>query len=156
MIFTPPGKIAPVMIMYDSKKILTSIVRTSQMGQIGIRSVLDKSTSPALHKALEAQLAEFDTIESEAHILAAQRGWELPELDPGVRMVMDMMTRMRIPRRDPDSRIADLMILGNTKGMVKSLRNLHRFDYEDRQVSTISQKLLDCETANIRQLKGFL
>ena len=156
MFFFPVEILIWVMNMYSSKKLLTSILRTTQMGQIGIRSVLDKTTNPALRRALESQLTEYDTIESEAHILAAERGWELQELDPGVRAIMDMMTRIRVPKREPDSRIADLMILGNTKGMVKSLKNLHRFDYEDARISTISQKLLDCETANIRQMKGFL
>lgn len=156
MFFFPLEILIWVMNMYSSKKLLTSILRTTQMGQIGIRSVLDKTTNPALRRALESQLTEYDTIESEAHILAAERGWELQELDPGVRAITDMMTRIRVPKRDPDSRIADLMILGNTKGMVKSLKNLHRFDYEDARISTISQKLLDCETANIRQMKGFL
>lgn len=156
MFFFPMEILIWVMNMYSSKKLLTSILRTTQMGQIGIRSVLDKTTNPALRRALESQLTEYDTIESEAHILAAERGWELQELDPGVRAITDMMTRIRVPKREPDSRIADLMILGNTKGMVKSLKNLHRFDYEDARISTISQKLLDCETANIRQMKGFL
>lgn len=156
MFFFPMEILIWVMNMYSSKKLLTSILRTTQMGQIGIRSVLDKTTNPALRRALESQLTEYDTIESEAHILAAERGWELQELDPGVRAITDMMTRLRVPKREPDSRIADLMILGNTKGMVKSLKNLHRFDYEDARISTISQKLLDCETANIRQMKGFL
>ena len=156
MFFFPVEILIWVMNMYSSKKLLTSILRTTQMGQIGIRSVLDKTTNPALRRALESQLTEYDTIESEAHILAAERGWELQELDPGVRAITDMMTRIRVPKREPDSRIADLMILGNTKGMVKSLKNLHRFDYEDARISAISQKLLDCETANIRQMKGFL
>ena len=156
MFFFPVEILIWVMNMYSSKKLLTSILRTTQMGQIGIRSVLDKTTNPALRRALESQLTEYDTIESEAHILAAERGWELQELDPGVRAITDMMTRIRVPKREPDSRIADLMILGNTKGMVKSLKDLHRFDYEDARISTISQKLLDCETANIRQMKGFL
>ncbi len=142
--------------MNSSKQLLSSILKTTQMGQIGIRSVLDKSTNPALRRALESQLLEYDTIESDAQILAAQRGWELPELDPAVRIMADMMTRMRISKRDPDSKIADMMIQGNTRGMVKSLKNLHRFDYEDAQISTISQRLLDCETANIRQMKAFL
>ena len=156
MFFFPVEILIWVMSMYSSKKLLTSILWTTQMGQIGIRSVLDKTTNPALRRALESQLTEYDTIESEAHILAAERGWELQELDPGVRAITDMMTRLRVPKREPDSRIADLMILGNTKGMVKSLKNRHRFDYEDARISTISQKLLDCETDNIVQMQGFV
>ena len=127
--------------MKNSKEILSSVVKTAQMGQTGIRSVLDTSMRPSLRKALESQLREYDSIETEAHTIASQRGWELKELDPGVRMMTDMMTRMN---------------QGNTRGMVKGLKNLHQFPSSDSQVQMVSQKLLDCETANIRQMQGYL
>ena len=142
--------------MKNSKEILSSVVKTAQMGQTGIRSVLDTSMRPSLRKALESQLREYDSIETEAHTIASQRGWELKELDPGVRMMTDMMTRMKLHGRNTDSKIADMMIQGNTRGMVKGLKNLHQFPRSDSQVQMVSQKLLDCETANIRQMQGYL
>ena len=142
--------------MKNSKEILSSVVKTAQMGQTGIRSVLDTSMRPSLRKALESQLREYDSIETEAHTIASQRGWELNELDPGVRMMTDMMTRMKLHGRNTDSKIADMMIQGNTRGMVKGLKNLHQFPSSDSQVQMVSQKLLDCETANIRQMQGYL
>ena len=142
--------------MKNSKEILSSVVKTAQMGQTGIRSVLDTSMRPSLRKALESQLREYDSIETEAHTIASQRGWELQELDPGVRMMTDMMTRMKLHGRNTDSKIADMMIQGNTRGMVKGLKNLHQFPSSDSQVQMVSQKLLDCETANIRQMQGYL
>lgn len=142
--------------MKTNKDILTSLLKTTQMGQVGIRSVLDTSVHPELKKALESQLREYDSIETEAHAIASQRGWELKELDPAVRMMSDMMTRMKLSGHDVDSKIADMMIQGNTKGMIKSLKDLHRFSGADEKVRTLSQKLLDCETANIRQMQSFL
>lgn len=142
--------------MKNSKELLTSVLKTTQMGQVGIRSVLDMSMRPGLRKALEAQLREYDSIESEAHSIATQRGWELSELDPGIRFLSDAMTRMKLTRGNCDSKIADMMIQGNTKGMVKGLKNLHQFPKMDDQISMLSQKLLDCETANIRQMQPFL
>ncbi len=142
--------------MKNSKEILSSVVKTAQMGQTGIRSVLDTSMRPSLRKALESQLREYDSIETEAHTIASQRGWDLKELDPGVRMMTDMMTRMKLHGRNTDSKIADMMIQGNTRGMVKGLKNLHQFPSSDSQVQMVSQKLLDCETANIRQMQGYL
>lgn len=142
--------------MKNSKEILSSVIKTAQMGQTGIRSVLDTSMRPSLRKALESQLREYDSIETEAHTIASQRGWELKELDPGVRMMTDMMTRMKLHGRNTDSKIADMMIQGNTRGMVKGLKNLHQFPSSDSQVQMVSQKLLDCETANIRQMQGYL
>lgn len=142
--------------MKNSKDLLASVLKTAQMGQVGIRSVLDLSIRPGLRKALESQLQEYDAIESEAHVIASSRGWELPELEPAARFFSDAMTRAKLTRGNCDSKIADMMILGNTKGMVKGLKNLHQFPKADDQISMICQKLLDCETANIRQMQSFL
>ena len=146
----------PVIQMMKSQEYLSSILKTAQMGQAGIRSVLDTSMRPALRKTLEVQLREYDSIETEAFTIALQRGWELPELDPGRRFLKDRVTRLKLNGRGTDSRIADLLIQGNTKGMIQGLRNLHRFSGQDHQIRILSQKLLDCETAHIRQMQAFL
>ena len=142
--------------MKNGKEVLSSLLKTTQMGQVGIRSVLDTSMQPQLRKALEDQLREYDAIETEAHAIATQRGWELRELDPAVRMMSDMVTRMQLSGKNNESKIADMMIRGNTKGMVKGLKDIHQFTGQDEKIRTISQKLLDCETANIRQMQSFL
>lgn len=142
--------------MKNSKEILSSVLKTTQMGQIGIRSVLDTTMQPGLRKSLESQLREYDSIESEAHAIASQRGWELPELDPAVRAMSNMMTRMRLSGGEHDSKIAAMMVQGNTRGMIKGLKNIHQYSREDSQVSAVAQKLLDTETANIRQVQSFL
>ena len=142
--------------MKNNKELLSSVLKTTQMGQVGIRSVLDTTMRPGLRKALESQLRECDSIETEAHSIASQRGWEVRELDPAVRFLSDMAVRMKLNGRDTDSKIAGMMIQGNTKGMVKGLKDLHRFASSDEQIQILSQKLLDCETANIRQMQDFL
>ena len=144
------------MHMKNSREILSSLLKTTQMGQLGIRSVLDGTMDPALRKALESQLREYDAIETEAHTLATRRGWELQELDPALRTMTNLMTRMKLTGKNTESKIADMMIQGNTKGMVKSLKNLHRYPSADQQVQCLAQKLLDCETANIRQMEPYL
>lgn len=142
--------------MKTSQEMLSSILKTTQMGQVGIRSVLNASMRPGLRKALESQLQEYDSIESQAHAIAGQRGWELSELQGGVRMMTDMMTRMKLSYGNADSKIAGMMIQGNTRGMITGLKNLHQYNSLDCQISGLSQKLLDCETANIRQMQSFL
>lgn len=146
----------PVMHMKDSQDMLSSLLKTTQMGQVGIRSVLDTTMEPGLRKALESQLREYDSIETEAHAIASRRGWELPELDPAVRMMSNMVVKMKLTGRGNDTKIADMMIQGNTKGLVKGLRNLHQFQGDDQAVEILSRKLLDCENANIRQMEEFL
>ena len=142
--------------MKSSKEMLSSILKTTQMGQIGIRSVLDTSMRPGLRKALESQLQEYDIIENEAHAIASQRGWEVKELDPSIRLMSNMMARAKLSHGNADSKIAGMMIQGNTRGVIKSLKNAHQFNKQDEQISNLTQRLIDCETANIRQMHPFL
>lgn len=151
-----PAILIAVMKMKDSKDLLSSILKTTQMGQIGIRSVLNATLRPELRRELESQLREYDSIEQEAHAIATSRGWELPELNPAIKGMTNAMTRTRLSRGNASSKAAAMMINGNTKGMIKSLKNIHAFEGEDAQVSGLSQRLLDCETANIRQVQGFV
>ena len=117
MILPKTGKMSRVIKMKTNKEILSSILKTTQMGQVGIRSILDTSMRPGLRKALESQLQEYASIENEAHAIASQRGWELPELDPGARFMSEMMTRAKLAHGNADSKIAGMMIQGNTRGI---------------------------------------
>ena len=142
--------------MKGSKDILSSILKTTQMGQIGIRSILKNDLETKLENELKSQLKEYDTIESEAHGIAISRGWELKELDPAIKGMTNMMTRTRLSFGDKDSKAAAMMIQGNTRGIIKGFKNLNQFPYNDKAVSDLAQKLIDFEETNNRQLQGFL
>lgn len=142
--------------MKDSKDILSSLLKTTQMGQVGIRSVEKAANGEQLKKALKSQLDEYNTIEQETYALAQQRGWKLSELNPMARTMADMASRGKLMYNKNDSRIAEMMVQGNTRGVIKSLKNLHRYHQNDGQVTAMAQKLLDCENNNIKQMEGFL
>ena len=130
--------------MKNDQQMLSFILKTTQAGHISIQKILETSMRPALRKTLQSQLREYDAIESEAYALAAQRGWELREIQPGKKMTTGIMTQMKLRHRNSDSQIADLMIMGNTQGMIQGLKNLHQYQQQDSQVSALSQRLLDC------------
>lgn len=142
--------------MTDGETLLSGILTTAQMGQTGIRSALRVSMRPSLRRALQAQLLEYDAIEHEAHAIASSRGWELRELEPASKAMANLLTRLYAKRGNSDSRIAAAMIHGSTRGMIQGLRELHQFNASDSGITILSQKLLDCETAAIRQMQGFL
>lgn len=145
-----------VMFMKGSKDLLSSVLKTTQMGQAGIRSVLKAHVGSDLQSALKSQLREYDTIEQEAQKLASTRNWKVKELDPVVEAMTDMMTRTQLSFGDVDSKSAAMMIQGNTRGLIKSLKNLHHYDHSDEAISELAKKLLECEKANIQQMQGFV
>ena len=142
--------------MKSSKDVLSSIIQTAQMGQIGIRSVLNAPLRANLKDALRSQLREYDAIEREALELAASKGWTLKELNPAVKHMTNMMTKTKLSYGDPSSKTAAMMIQGNTKGIIKGYKNLNQFAAPDERIITLSRKLLDCEKENIKQMQGFL
>ena len=142
--------------MKDSKDLLGSIIKTTQMGQIGIRSVLNAPLQTNLKQTLQNQLKEYDSIEREALELASLRGWNLEQLDPMIKRMTNMMTRMRLSYGNTNSKAAAMMIQGNTRGLIKGYKNLNQLVPSDERITVLGQKLLDCEKANIRQMQGFL
>lgn len=142
--------------MKDSKDVLSSILKTTQMGQIGIRSILKMPLRTSLRTELKSQLKEYDAIEQEAHGIALSRGWELAELNPAIKGMTNMMTRSRLSFGDMDSKAAAMMIQGNTRGIIKGFKNLNQFPPSDQRVGNLAHKLIDFEETNNRQLQGFL
>ena len=144
------------MHMKGSKDLLSSILKTTQMGQIGIRSILKSPLRAGLRTELTSQLREYNAIEQEAHGIALSRGWKLKELDPAIKSMTDIMTRSRLSFGDTDSKAAAMMIQGNTRGIIKGYKNLNQFPPSDQRVANLAQKLIDFEETNNRQLQGFL
>ncbi len=142
--------------MKNNQEVLSSILKTTQMGQIGIRAVLNKAVRPEIKNALKDQLKEYDAIEQEAHAIAASRGWEIEELDPAVKSMAAFYTKTNLTFGHVDSKIAAMMIQGNTRGMIKGLKNSHHLKNGDSSVLALSQKLLEREEENIRQMQGYV
>lgn len=156
MILFYPGILSLVIKMNDNKKLLDSILSTVQMGQVGIRSVIDCAVRTDFKKALRSQLKEYDAVETQAQAIAASRGLELKEVNPAVRTMADMMSRAKLCYNRSDSKIAAMMIQGNTRGMIIGLKDQHQYTRADNEVKSLSQKLLDCEHVNIQQMQGYL
>ena len=142
--------------MKDSHKILNSLLSTVQMGQVGIRAVIKKAVRTDLQRALQSQLKEYDSYETQAFNIAAARGWKLKEVDPAVRKMADMISRTKLAFGAQDSKIAAMMIQGNTRGIIMGMKDLHRTQHVDKQVLDLSQRMLDTEEANIKQMQEFL
>lgn len=142
--------------MKTGRDVLNSVIKTTQMGQLGIEAVLNYAKQPALREALQSQKREYDAIEKEAIRIAEEKQWEVKNLNPAVKRMAQMSTQMRVSGKNPDATIAAMMIQGNTKGSIKTLKNLHRYPESSGQICAISQKLLDTETDNIVQMQGYV
>ena len=67
-----------------------------------------------------------------------------------------MSIKMQLTGKRTDSKIAGMMIQGNTRGLIKGLKNLHHCVPLDPGVDAIAQKLVSREKENIRQACEYL
>ena len=142
--------------MINSQRVLNDIIKTSQMGINGINVVMPKTSQPALRQALKVQRREYSNIEQQAKLLARQKGYRIDQLKPISRKMGALMSKGQLLMGEPNSKIAGMMIQGNTRGMILSLKNMRRCDCPDPQVADLSQKLLDTEKNNIVSMQGFV
>ncbi len=142
--------------MKDSKDLLGSALKTAQMGQIGIRSILKTPLKASFQAVLKDQLRQYDNIEQEAKAIASSRGWEMDSLSYSIIPMTNAMVRAHLSFGNANSKAAAMMINGNTRGIIKGVKNLHAISSSDERVSNLCQKLLDYEKEGIRNLQEFL
>ena len=142
--------------MINSQRVLNDIIKTSQMGINGINVVMDKTSQPALRQALKVQRREYSDIEQQAKLLAQRKGYRIDQLRPITRRMGALMSKGQLLMGEPNSKIAGMMIQGNTRGMILSLKNMRRCNDPDEQVAQLAQKLLETEKNNITTMQGFV
>ena len=142
--------------MNENEKILTQISKITQMGQSGIESVMPLTKQPALRQALKYQRLEYEKLENQAKDLAKAGKLRIGRGNPMAQKMAALTSRAQLMTGDADSKIAGMMIQGNTRGMIQSLKSMHRAASPDPQVAQLAQQLLETEINNIRQMKGFL
>ena len=142
--------------MINSQRVLNDVIKTSQMGINGINVVMEKTRQPALRQALKVQRREYSDIEQQAKLLARQKGYQIDQIKPITRRMGELMSKGQLLVGEPDSKIAGMMIQGNTRGMILSLKNMRRCNEPDTQVAQLAQKLLETEKNNIVSMQGFV
>ena len=140
----------------NDEKMLTSALHTVQMGQSGIRCVMDKAVSTDLKQELKKQLNVYDTMEREAIKLGARKGWALKDIHPSILRISEMMASMRLLGGQRDSKIAGMLIQGNTRGVILGCKNLHHQPNGDAEVRELTQRLVAQEKRSIENTQSFL
>ena len=141
--------------MINDKQMLNYIRKTAEMGQIGIDSVLKHVEGGNFRSALEQQYIEYDKIVSQADKLISDMGAETQEVGMTAKTSAQMMTFFQTLNDSSESKIAEMMIMGNSSGVAKSIKHIN--DYNGNgDVARLANQLLKTEQANIEQMKKFL
>jgi hypothetical protein len=117
---------------------------------------MDRAIGPGLKTELHNQLKEYDALEKETLKLATNQGWRLTNLNPAVQAMSAMMAKLQLMGGETDSKIAGMLIQGNTRGMITGIKNLRKTPQITQPVKALSQKLLNMENINIQKAQRYL
>ena len=126
--------------MLTEAELLQYIYQTTEMGRDGIQSVLPHAEDETFHQALEQQLTEYEKLYGATGKMLRERGQEPKGLNPMVKASSEMMSAMKTMADHSTSKIAEMMIQGNTMGMTKSLKHLHDYHGKDERVRDLANK----------------
>lgn len=142
--------------MQQDCEMLNEIRKTTKMGQVGIHAVMKGGLTGEFHNVLKSQLEEYDAIYHEADTLLREHGGTPKKLNTLAKWGSAMATSMKMKSDGSHSKVAEMMIQGNTKGMIKSIQSIRSMGILDPKVSALSNRLLQTEQANIDQMKAYL
>lgn len=142
--------------MIDNHKVLNEIRKGTDMGIVGIDCVIDAVDNQQIRNVLDEQRTEYQRIYNEADRLLENYGAEKRNLSPLARYGAIMASKMKQTIDNSEARVAEMMIEGNTKGLIKSYRCRRTLHPTDPQARGLAEKLLQTEVHNIEQMKQFL
>lgn len=140
----------------NNEQMLTSILHTVQMGQSGIRSVQHKAVRPALKQELKRQMKEYDDMERAVKTLAEANEWQVADIPKSVNAMSGMMAKFTLLGGERDSKIAGMLIQGNTRGIILGMKNLRQGKKVDSAVRGMAQELIGQERRSIENAQSFL
>ena len=140
----------------NNEQILTSMLHTVQMGQSGIRCIMENAIHPGLKSELRDQLKEYDALEKQTLATAKVHGLKLKNLSSAVQTMSSLIAKAQLIGGERDSKIAGMLIQGNTRGMIQGMKNLRKAAKASADVKELAQRILNRENINIQKAQPFL
>ena len=140
----------------DDQKMLNEIRKGTDMGIVGIDCVIDAIDNEDVRNVLDEQRTEYRRIYHEADRLLENCGGKKRDISPLAKYGAIMASKMKQTIDGSAARVAEMMIEGNTKGLIKSYRCKRELHPTDPETRGLAEKLLQTEVHNIEQMKQFL
>ena len=125
------------------------------MGVDGIDSVIQYADG-TFRQALEQQRTEYNKIHSSADQLLRKHGGRPEDVSAFAKWSSELSSGVKTMMDSSQSNIADMMIRGNTMGVTKGMQTMRECNVSDTAVTSLANKLIATEQANINQMKKFL
>lgn len=139
------------------EKLMNTITESADMGVESLGQVINKTSDPALIKAIASQREEYKFIFNEATKLARERNISIKKASAVSKVQSGIVAEVKSALADNrPSAVAEMVIQGSTMGVTKMTADLNAYTGDDHEVCRLAEKQIKTEQANIDQMKQFL
>ncbi|MBR6789141.1 MAG: hypothetical protein IKM44_04985 [Clostridia bacterium] len=136
--------------------LLQFIRQNAQMGTVTLSKLKDMLSDGIVKTIIGNQLDEYNEVFEGAGKMLDEAGEEAKNVNGFMQTMAETMIDMQAIADKSSSHIAEMVLLGSTRGVIKILRHLREQKDASIAVSGLAYKLLYIEQTNIEQMKRFL
>ena len=137
-------------------ELLQYVHKTAQMGIKGLEDVEGQIREEPLREAVGRQVAEYRKISNKAGELLRSHGEEPDDVGLMARLSSEVMSKAKTFPDASASKIAEMVIQGNTMGITKMTREMNEADPSDPRVRQLGEELVNTQRRSIESLKKYL
>lgn len=143
------------MISKADRKLLNETYRNAAFSIAAIYAAMDRIDDEELALELTRQVGKFNSIQEKAEEELDIIG-EKPEAFLWGRKMLKMNIKRKLMREKSASKVADMMIQGNTRGIVSTTKCMHDNLTAKREYCELAGELVEFQHINIDRMKLYL
>lgn len=143
------------MISKADRRLLNETYRNAGMAIEAIYTTIDKIQDEELALELTRQVGKFNSIQDRAEEELNMLG-EKPDSSFLGKTMLKMQIKRKLLNNKGASKVADMFIQGNTKGIVSTTRCMHDNLTAKKEYCELAGELVEFEHINIDRMKLFL
>lgn len=144
------------MLIHEDREILNETYRNTKMAVDAIYAVIGKIEDEDLALDLNRQVGKFNDFKERAEEKLLENGYQPEKSSAAQQMMLKISAKANAAMDTSAGHIADMMIQGNTKGIVSMLKTVNANKNASTYAYELANELMDFEERTIEKLKDYL
>lgn len=143
--------------MNANAELLNFVYQNSQMGVDTLQQLIEISEDMEFKSYLEGQLSGYEGFHKRARQMLNQNGFDEDGLNAFEKIRTYLMINWQTMHNKSASKIAEMLIVGSTMGIIDSVKKIHRYQNDaEKDILKLMKDLQEFENQNIEKLKSYL
>ncbi|MEG2053423.1 MAG: hypothetical protein RR052_00635 [Oscillospiraceae bacterium] len=142
--------------MTNTQNLLNEICKTCEMGHNTLLQLTTTSENESFCQSMRIQLKAYDIILNEAIVMLEQHELAVPKLNELARMGTFLNIKISTLANKSTRHIADMLLQGTNMGIIEMVKAKKDCPNAEKNVISLTDRLINMQERNIEELKAFL